>query len=191
LNRASLMKIAVALVVLGGAAAALGATALSGGHHAKARKVVRAISEIDYVTSTNELIGESSVIVYGVATGQPSFTVKSDDGMYGDYQQDVRVLDVLKGQATSSVKVVRIGLSAAAQASGVQADDLGGRLPAGPTVYFLQPSAAPGVLQLVGHTQGSLVFGANGRVAKVEQHGFGSFVGLTLAQVKARVAAGA
>jgi hypothetical protein len=185
------MKIAVALVVLGGAAAALGATAFSGGHHAKPRKIVRSISEIDYVSSTRELLNRSSLVVYGVAIGQPSFTVKSDDGMYGDYQQDVRVLDVLKGQATSSVKVVRIGLSSAAQASGVQADALGGRLPAGPTVYFLQPSAAPGVLQIVGHTQGSLILGSNGRVAKVETHGFDSFVGLTLSQVKALVARGA
>jgi hypothetical protein len=191
LNRASLVKIAVALVVLAGVAAAVGATAFSGGHHPRPRKVVRAISEIDYVGSSKELIEKSSVIVYGVATGRSSFTVRSDDGIYGDYLQDVRVLDVLKGQAPSTVRVVRLGLSSSAQANGVQADELGGRLPAGPTVYFLQPSASPGVLQIVGHTQGSLVFGSNGRVTKVETHGFDSFVGLTLAQVKARVSAGA
>ena len=191
MNRASSMKIAVALVVFAGAAAALGATAFSGGRHATAKKVVRGISEIDYVESTKELIDKSSVIVYGVATGRPSFTVRSDDGVYGDYFQDVQVRDTLKGQAPSSVTVVRLGLSPAAQANGVQADELGGRLPAGPAVYFLQPSAEEGVLQIVGHTQGSLVFGSNGRVAKVETHGFGSFVGLTLAQVKARITAGA
>jgi hypothetical protein len=147
--------------------------------------------DVDYVQSLKELVSLSTLIVYGEPIGQPSFAVGTETGVFGDYTQSFNVVDVIKGEAPSEISVARLGMNEAKANEGVdrvEADALGGPLPPGAGMLFLQPSLRPGTYSVVGHTQGTLSFGADGRAAAIEHRGFETLRGLTLDEVRTVVA---
>ncbi|MDQ3381956.1 MAG: hypothetical protein M3546_16865 [Actinomycetota bacterium] len=146
--------------------------------------------DIDYVSSFDELVARSTLIVYGVPIGRVTFTIQTETGLFGDYVQSVRVLEVIEGEAPSEIQVVRAGVDEEKAREGVervQSDLLGGPLPHGRTVLFLNASARPDAYSVVGHTQGTVIFGENDQSEAVENRGFEELRGLGLADVKARV----
>ena len=150
--------------------------------------------DVDYASSVDHLVSRSSLVVFGVPIGKPSFTVQTETGLLGDYLQSVRVIDVLRGDAPREIQVVRMGLDAEKAKDTVHSDTVGGPLPTRPVVLFLQPSARPDAYAVVGHTQGTLIFGegaenagANARSEALEHAGFDELRGLTIEELKARV----
>lgn len=155
--------------------------------------------DVDYALSADDLIRESSAIVVGIPIGKATFTVQTETGLLGDYLQSVRVLDVLYGDTPKTIQVVRTGLNEELVREGenvIHADIVGGPLPSKPVVLFLQPSARPDAYSIVGHTQGTLILqedaevrGADARSEALEHNGFEELRGLTITELRARVAA--
>jgi hypothetical protein len=147
-------------------------------------------ADMDYVASVDELVQRSTLIVYGVPVGTPEFAVKAETGIIGDYVQTVRVIDVVKGEAPSAIEVVRAGLDEEQALKGVDSVRsvvLGGRLPSGPIMLFLSPSPVTDAYTIVGHTQGTVSFGANEQSGAIEHQGFDELAGLSVEQLTARV----
>lgn len=102
----------------------------------------------------------------------------NSDEVFASSYQIVRVQEVLKGQAPGdTVRVVRAGVSTKARGQGATnrgqqlqgkgilvTEDLRGYMPPGRQILFLEPSAKPGVLQVVGHASGEMPLNPAGRV---------------------------
>ncbi|MDQ3822932.1 MAG: hypothetical protein M3321_06805 [Actinomycetota bacterium] len=151
------------------------------------RLVVHA--DVDSVTTAEDLARRASLVVSGVPVGQPAFEQTAELG--GDFVHRVRVTRVLKGDAPGEIRIVRFGMTRDPRPNEAISDPFAGPLPTGPGIYFLEPSARDGVYQVVGHSQGTLLVGPEGRVVGVERGGFPGFVGLTEDQVDERVDAAA
>lgn len=162
----------------------------SGGGHPAAAPQNRVVlgADVDNVDSLAALADAASVILIGEATGSPTFVARSPDGDLGDYTQDVEIETVCSGDVLPAavVPVVRFGASPTSTAT-FETDELGGPLPAGRTVYFLQPSAEPGVLQVVGHTQGTLGINELGVITSVGANGFERLLGVSVVRLGALI----
>lgn len=192
---------AVIIAALAGLVGVLVAGVLASGGSSTAQETRARVIEgdVDYAASVDDLITRSTLIVFGVPTGKPTFTVQTETGLLGDYVQSVRVVDVLRGEAPREIQVVRMGLDEERAKEGVDivyADPVAGPLPTRPVVLFLKPSARPDAYSVVGYTQGTVGFpedaesvGASARSDALEYNGFEELRGLSIAELKERVAA--
>ncbi len=179
--------VATGLLATGGQAGQQRQTTTTG--QANRSKIVLS-TDIDWAPNEAALVSEASLVVRGTVGSDVRLTPRSPDGLFVDFYLPVQVEEVVGGQDPgSAVTVVWAGLSPSSSAS-VEDPDAGlSATPPSPGEYvlFLQPSAEPGVYQIVGHTQGLLSLDASGRVAAVGQGGFRDMVGLTVAEIAQRI----
>lgn len=145
-------------------------------------------ADIDYALDEQDMTRKAELIVVGTPTGKLDEKITTPDGAFATYQQTIQVHEVLKGDAAiSTIRVLRAGVSSAMQQrNNVKVEGLAGPLSPGKQVLFLQPSADPGVWQVVGHSSGQLALQANGRVqaGRPEAKGFDN---LSVSEVRQKV----
>ncbi|MDQ3879998.1 MAG: hypothetical protein M3295_02820 [Chloroflexota bacterium] len=147
--------------------------------------------DLERVSSEADLIHESTVVAVGSSVGSPTAVPLADRETFADYYLTVSISAILRGPVDlPSAQIVWLGAAPGVPLPPGE-DDLGPPetiiAPGGSYVLFLQPSATPGVFQVVGHGQGVLTLDAAGRVTHVEPSGFQSLVGLTLEQLRERI----
>lgn len=151
------------------------------GKSSSLRTVVNA--DIDYAQDEKDLVQKATLVIVGVPTGQIEEAPVLDgagnsDEVFVNYYQTVQVLEVLKGQDPgNTVRLVGSGISTKAKVQGATTETqqlqgkrvavlekLRGALSPGKQILFLEPSAKPGVLQVVGYTSGEMPLNPAGRV---------------------------
>jgi hypothetical protein len=183
------MTMRLLVSVLIGTVLFLAATGCSGngqrsGNTTSVRKIVSA--DIDSAVNERDLVNRATLVVVGSPTGEVEEKVTTNDGEFSAYYQTVRVHEVLMGKtADRTVRVVRTGVSSKMKDNYKDEDGLRGALPQGRMILFLQPSAEPGVMQVVGHFSGEMVLDSADKVSSLVD--VKTFKGLEVAAVRKRV----
>lgn len=125
----------------------------------------RAAASIARVQSMKQLIADANLIVVGEILPQV-VVPEADDFGGGDYMMTVEVREVLKGAVEGDSPIITVARYGMAPNSGVAhgVDDLAGPMGPGTAILALVPSAAPGIWEILGHTQGELRV-KDGRIA--------------------------
>lgn len=154
-------------------------------HASQTRRIVS--GDISYMGSVRDLIRQSTVIIRGKPTGTPEFKPTTLTRDIGIYLQKIQVEHVLKGTIGTEVLVVRTGIRPALMSDAtVKNDDLPGPMPAGESIFFIQPSLLAGAWMIAGYSQGVLQL-VDDRVVSVGQQGFESLRGLTQSDLAALI----
>jgi hypothetical protein len=154
-------------------------------HASQTHRIVS--GDISYMGSVKDLIRQSIVIFRGKPRGTPEFKSTTSTGDIGEYLQKIQVEHVLKGTIGSVVLIVRTGIRPTLMSDAtVKNDDLPGPMPAGESIFFIQPSLLAGAWMIAGYSQGVLQL-VDDRVVSVGQQGFESLGGLTESDLAALI----
>ena len=159
------------------------------------RRTLFAFISTSWAKNDADLVNMSDLIIHGVPTGSIEIAPPRFRGFESWVYQDVRILEVLSGQAPGdTVRVLQLAYDYATSEENQEkyqitmgtAEDHGYPGPLGqcPQILFLVGSSAS-VYPSVGLTQGVFSLGLDGRVTYAPE--FESFLGLDVAGVKQRV----
>ena len=149
-----------------------------------------------------QLVQWSDLVIYGVPIGEIEVRPPKIQYSYSKYFQDVRILDVLKGEwSGDTLQVVQFGYDQSERQRlkdeedrviiVSNEEDFPGPLARGPQILFLRgpKTGVPetGLFSVVGFRQGAFLIDPDERVASAQE--FKSFEGLDVDQVKQRIEA--